>query len=71
MLIREGVSCGNIAVAADRLRREAIRHGARLEKRVGQEVHAKIVFGGGANPGFGVNRAREVVVQVRALGHAN
>ncbi len=71
MLIGHGVSGGDIAVAADGLRREAVRHGARLEKRVGGEIHAEIVFGGGANPGFGVDRAGEVVVQVRALGHAD
>ena len=71
MLVGHGVRGGDIAVAADGLRREAIRHGARLKKRVGGEVHAEVVFRGGANPGFGVNRAGEVVVQVRALGHAD
>src|SRR5580692_211447 len=69
VLIGEGVSRRDIAVAADWLRRQAVRHGARLKKRVSNEVHAKIVFGGGADPGFGVNRAAEVVVQVCALGH--
>src|ERR1700740_1422142 len=71
MLIGEGVSGGNIAVTANWLRWEAVRHGARLEKRVSDEVHAEIVFSGGANPGFGVNRAGEMVVQIRTLGHAN
>src|SRR5271155_878554 len=40
MLIRVGVSGGGVAVAADGLRWEAIRHGARLEKRVSCEVQA-------------------------------
>ena len=71
MLIGEGMSGGEIAVAADGLRREAVRHGARLEERVGGEIHAKIIFGGGANPGFGVNRTAEMIMQVRALGHAD
>ena len=70
MLIRSGESRGDIAVAADGLRREAVGHGTRLEEGVRGEVHAEIVFGAGANPGFGVDRAGEMVVQVRALGHA-
>ena len=70
MLILIGVSRGKIAVATDWLRRKTVRHGARLEKRMCGEVHAEIVLGGETNPGFGVDRAREVVVQVCALGHA-
>ena len=70
MLIRKGLSRGDISVAANGVRREAIRHGARLEKGVRGEFHAEVVFGAGANPGFGVDRAAEMVVQVRALGHA-
>jgi hypothetical protein len=32
-------------------------------------IEAEVIFGGGANPGFGVDGSGQVVVQVGALGH--
>src|SRR5271155_6260283 len=59
MLILIGMSRGDVAVAAYRLRRETVRHGARLGERKRDEGHAEIVFGGGPGPGVRGNRARE------------
>ena len=71
MLVLIRVSRGDIALPANRLGREAVGHGAGLEEGVGREVHAESVFGCVANPGFGVDRAGEMDVQVGALGHAS
>ncbi len=62
--------CGrNFAVPARGLLRSAAWRGFRLCESELAKIHAKMIFGRGANPGFRVDRAAQMVVEVTALRH--
>ncbi len=68
MLIVVGMFGGNFALAARR-RRSGIGRSFCDDECQLRGVHAEIVFGGGADEGFGVNGAGEMDMQIGAFGH--
>lgn len=69
MLVVKGSGGGKFAFAACGLL-VGVSGGLRFGKGKFCGIDAELVFGSGANPGFGINGAAEVVVQVGAFGHA-
>src|ERR1041384_1538751 len=61
MLVLIGVRSGNFAASAARI--------ARLDERKRSKINAEMVFRSRANPGFRINGAAQVIVQVRAFRH--
>ncbi len=68
-LIGECVGGTLALVATNRLRRQTTRGGRRLVKREGLGLDAEIVFHSLADEAFRVHGARQVGVQIGALGH--
>src|ERR1700676_459156 len=66
MLIREGSCSRRLSFAAIALRRLRTRGSLRPHERVAGEIDAQSILGGVANPGLGINRSAQMVVQVRA-----
>src|SRR5262249_32974675 len=69
MLIFKSLRGGNFAIAAGGLRTIAVRGGFQFDEGMSGNVDAETIFRAGTNPGFGVDRAAEVDVEVRAFGH--
>src|ERR1700738_3225869 len=67
MLVCEGCCRGKFSIRACGLRRRSLR----TRKRKTGEIHAKPVFSGGANPGLGVDRASQMIMQICALRHTH
>ncbi len=69
LLVGESVGCPLAFFAANRLRGQTARHGRRLVENEGPGVDAEIVFRSLGDEAFGVHGARQVGVQIGALGH--
>jgi hypothetical protein len=70
VLIFERVRNRDVSFAANGLGRDAARHGLGFEECERVEINAKLVVGAIANPGLGVDGARQMIVKVGALGHS-
>ncbi len=70
MLVLVRLGCGNSTLSASRLVRAAVGRGLRLRESEVPKIHAQTILGCGANPGFCVNCAAQMIVQISALGHA-
>ena len=69
LLIGKSVGCGLALVATNRLRGQAAGRRRCFVKREGFGVDAEVVFRGLADEAFRVHGARQVRVQIGALGH--
>src|SRR5216683_5385292 len=69
MLVFVSVCRRDSPVSAELLR-SAARRALRLRESELGKIDAQMIFGCGANPGFRVNSAAQVIVQISAFGHA-
>src|SRR5260370_39659308 len=70
LVVVERVRWGNFAVSTRRLCRSAARPCLRFHKSHLRNIHAQMIFGRHANPGFRVNRATQMIMQITAFRHA-
>src|SRR5260370_10118970 len=70
MLVFVSVCRRDFPVSAELLR-SAARRAPRLRESELGKIDAQMIFGGGANPGFRVNSAAQMIVQIGALRHAD
>ena len=70
MLVLVRLGRGDFALSASRLVRAAVGRGLRLRECEFRKIDAQTILGCGANPGFRVNCAAQMIVQISALGHA-
>src|SRR6266436_8680601 len=70
ILVGECVRGGHLPIAAYRLRWLGLHRGRRSDKRMAGKVHAKALFRSDANKRLRIDPAAQVVMQIRALGHA-
>src|SRR6266513_4399661 len=68
MLVFVSVCRRDFPVSAGLLR-SAARRALRLRESELGNIDAQMIFGCGANPGFRVNSAAQMIVQIGALGH--
>src|SRR6267143_6645837 len=71
ILVGECLRGGYFPIAAYWLRSFGLNRCRRSDKRMAGMVHAKALFRSDANKGIHIDPAAQVVVQVRALGHAH
>ncbi len=69
MLVLVRLGRGNFTLSASRLVRAAVGRGLRLRESEFRKIDAQTIFGCGANPGFRVNSAAQMIMQIGALGH--
>jgi hypothetical protein len=71
VLILERLIGRYFSVLARRLSWTSFRRMRRFAERKRHRVDAQSILGSGANPGFGVDSAAEMIVQIGALGHVH
>src|SRR5215472_18520572 len=69
MLILVSVGCGDLAASAVCFGGILFGPSLRFRERKRCKVHAQMIFRRGTDPGFRIDGAAQMIVQVRALGH--